>query len=140
LTRADLAINVHHCPRSAVKTDPLLETIDPADLPRDRQQRLYTDIAAILDKAIDERSPRHRPPGKAGLRAEKGYYRLLYLKGEFENTRNRTAPVDSNGPVADWAHLTVLVRQLKDIPELQAQVKAGIDAAVEALLTGAPGT
>jgi hypothetical protein len=102
----------------------LLERLAQADLTLSQQRRLLALVTDVLKHAIDIRAPKNRPPGKAGLRAEKGYYRLLYLESDFQEQLNSQAPAN------DWEVLSVMLRQLKDIPELQAEISQGIEAAL----------
>jgi hypothetical protein len=60
-----------------------LEKLRQTTLTGEQQQRLFKKIGIILKDAIEDRSPKKRPGGRAGLKAEKGYYRLLYLEGDF---------------------------------------------------------
>jgi hypothetical protein len=70
------------CKRLLLNEDIQLEKRWQAAMVSDRQ-RLLDMIEILFQNAIDARSPKRRPPGKAGLRAEKAYYRLLYLEGAF---------------------------------------------------------
>jgi len=89
-------------------------------------------IEAVFARAIEARAPLNRPPGKAGLKAEKGYYRLLYLEGELsarafsDGIRNRDARW------ASWEKMEKILSQLKDLPELQEEIRSGIAAAMDA--------
>jgi len=89
-------------------------------------------IEAVFARAIESRAPLTRPPGKAGLKAEKGYYRLLYLEGELsarafsDGIRNRDARW------ASWEKMEKILSQLKDLPELQEEIRSGIAAAMDA--------
>ena len=56
------------------------------------QAQLVEGIQALIQDAIEARSPQNRPPGKAGLRAEKGYYRLLYLEDVFRELTRDALP------------------------------------------------
>lgn len=108
----------------------LLESIEQAGLPPATQDRLFTLILAVFKQAIDTRSPKNRPPGKAGLRAEKGYYRLLYLENDFqEKIRNQGEP-HPEAIAYDWDFLPVILRKLKDIPELRQEIRQGIEDAL----------
>jgi hypothetical protein len=109
-------------------------TLSQADVPRDLQARAYTAIGDIFVKAIDARAPAKRPPGKAGLRAEKAYYRLLYLEGE---DRQRVAPAPQAGEAAlhHWHHLESILSQLRDLPELKRQLIADIESALDDILS-----
>lgn len=98
----------------------------------EQQTRLFGMIATTFKNAIDLRAPKNRPAGKAGLRAEKGYYRLLYLEGDFHTKVNPGENTDSDAPAYDWNPMADLLRQIADLPELQAEILAGIeDALVE---------
>lgn len=90
-------------------------------------------VAQLLDNAIDARSPRKRPPGKAGLRAEKGYFRLLYLQDQFATATAFNAQPSSTDAVSAWGPLQAMLDQLADIPELQAELADGIEAALESV-------
>ena len=103
----------------------LLEKLETAGLSSTQQGHLFALITDVFKQAIDVRSPKNRPPGKAGLRAEKGYYRLLYLEGEFQEKVKK----HGDAPAYDWDVMPVLLRQLKDIPDLQAEIMEGIEAA-----------
>ncbi len=110
----------------------LMERLNGVALSPQQEERLHALVMAVFAQAIDARSPKNRPPGKAGLRAEKGYYRLLYLEGEFQQTVR--AQDQSREPVYDWDVIPVILRQLKDLPELQTQIMAGIDDALNAVI------
>ena len=104
-----------------------LEKLRQAALTGEQQQRLFGMIDAILKRAIDARSPKKRPPGKAGLRAEKGYYRLLYLKGDLHEKVNTHEKADPKAPPHNWDHMIDMLRQLTDIPELRSEILTGIE-------------
>ncbi|GAB6904767.1 hypothetical protein DESC_750018 [Desulfosarcina cetonica] len=120
-----------------MKSMDAIEKLSQADLTDDQAQRLFEMIAHVFAQAIDARSPRKRPPGKAGLNAEKGYYRLLYLEDDFQKTVKPQG--ETRSPSAfDWSHLSILLSKLNDLPELKRQLLTEIDAAVEALTTRRP--
>ena len=116
----------------------LIDKLRESALSPEQQQRLYSRIEAIFKRAIDIRAPRNRPPGKAGLRAEKGYYRLLYLEGDFLSMVNAPKNVGEDLTGYDWAHVSVILRQLADLPELQAEMTAGIADALMDVTAGKP--
>ena len=116
------------------KTDQTIqEMLDGSEIPRHLQKRLFDAITHIFAKAIDTCSPANRPPGKAGLRAEKGYYRLLYLEGEYQQ---HVAPNPQAGTAApfNWHRLTEILKQLRDLPELQQQLTIDIESALRDIL------
>ena len=98
---------------------------------RKQQKRLYALIEANFKSAIQSRSPRQRPPGKAGLRAEKGYYRLLYLEEEFRARVNRHDSADSESPTYHWNDMTEIMHQLEDLPELRSEILDGVESALD---------
>jgi len=108
-----------------------LEKLRQAALTREQQQLLFGMIDAILKRAIDARSPKKRPPGKAGLRAEKGYYRLLYLEGDFHEKVNTHEKADPKAPPHNWDHMIDMLQQLTDIPELRSEILTGIEFALD---------
>ena len=111
---------------------PLLEKLRQADLNHLQRQRLSGIVAEALNQAIAARTPQKRPPGRAGLRAEKGYYRLLYLEDRFKHT----AAIDEDGSQAEharWVPLAETIGQMKDLPELQTEILSAVDAALEAI-------
>ena len=118
---------------------PSLEKLRQAALTAEQQTRLFGMIATTFKNAIDLRAPKNRPAGKAGLRAEKGYYRLLYLEGDFHTKVNPGENADSDAPTYDWDPMVVLLRQLADLPELQAEILAGIEAALAEVISQMPG-
>jgi hypothetical protein len=122
-----------------VKDMHLLERLEQAALSPPQERRLYTLIAAVFKQAIDSRSPKNRPPGKAGLRAEKGYYRLLYLEGDFQEKVNSQGRDQSGAAADDRDFIPVILRRLKDIPELQSEIMAGIEAALQEVTDRAAG-
>lgn len=116
--------------------DPLtLGKLPLAALSHTQQRHLFTKIDAIFGSAIYARSPQKRPPGKAGLRAEKGYYRLLYLENDLHEKVDSPARTDPGVPSYDWDHLNVIMRQLADIPELQSEILNRIKSALEEIAT-----
>lgn len=117
----------------------LEERLEQATLSPTQQNRLVSLIAAVFKRAIDARSPKNRPPGKAGLRAEKGYYRLLYLEGDFREKVYPHGDRHIESAAYDWDRIPVILRQLKDIPELQSEIRDGIEAALTEVADGEPG-
>ena len=116
----------------------LAERLEQAALSPTQQKRLYTRIAAVFKQAIDTRSPKNRPPGKAGLRAEKGYYRLLYLEGAFQEKVNPHGDTQPDETAHTWGFIPVILTQLKDLPELQSEIMAGIEAALMQVMNEGP--
>ena len=110
---------------------PTLEKLRQAALTPEQQTRLFGMIAATFKTAIDARSPKNRPPGKAGLRAEKGYYRLLYLEGSLHEKVNTHQPADPDSLAYDWDAMIDIMRQLADIPELRSEILAGVETALD---------
>jgi hypothetical protein len=109
---------------------PLLEILQQADLSDLQRQRLSGIVAEAFKQAIADRTPQNRPPGKAGLRAEKGYYRLLYLEDRLMHT---TAAADAAGPPADrvlWEPLSETIGQMKDLPDLQTEILSAVHTAL----------
>lgn len=104
-----------------------------------QRQQLAEKISAVFTIAIDARSPKKRPPGKAGLRAEKGYYRLLYLEGDFKEKAIYPEQADRDTPAGGWEHLTEILRQMDDLPELRSEILAGIASAVDEIVSQSPG-
>lgn len=117
----------------------LLEELEQAELTRQQQHQLFNLVLDVFKRAVDARSPKHRPPGKAGLRAEKGYYRMLYLEGDFQEKVKHQGNAHPEETVFDWDFLPVILRQLKDLPELQEEITAGIEAALLAVTTPGDG-
>ena len=111
----------------------VLETLGRTEMTGDQQQRLFDAIGAIFDRAIDIRSPGKRPAGKAGLRAEKGYYRLLYLESDY---RKRVAADSDAGEAEhyDWQPLIEILGRLKDLPELRQELVTAIESALADIL------
>jgi hypothetical protein len=116
----------------------LLENLEQAQLPPAEQDRLFTLVLAVFKQAIDVRSPKKRPPGKAGLRAEKGYYRLLYLENDFQEKVNNQAAPDPEAIADDWDFIPVILRKLQDIPELQQEIREGIEDALTKVIGTRP--
>jgi hypothetical protein len=96
----------------------------------EQRERLFSRIGQVFKLAIDARTPAKRPPGKAGLRAEKGYYRLLYLEDDFLRKVNRCETAAADDPAFDWRQMNAILGQLADIPELQTEIMAGIESAL----------
>ncbi len=115
-----------------MRDHPLLEKLRQADLNDVQRQRLLGIVAEALKQAIADRAPRKRPPGKAGLRAEKGYYRLLYLEDRFKQM-TAAEDVGTQADRAHWEPLTEAIGQMKDLPELQTEILAAVDTAFEAI-------
>ncbi|WP_372678711.1 hypothetical protein [Desulfosarcina sp.] len=111
-----------------------LEKLRDVVLTPEQHARLFGMIAAAFKIALDARSPKNRPPGKAGLRAEKGYYRLLYLEGGLHDKVNAPEKADSDAPSYDWEAMIRIMRQLRDIPELRSEIMAGVEAALNDVL------
>ena len=100
------------------------------------RQQLLEAVGAVFQRAIEARAPRNRPPGKAGLRAEKGYYRMLYLEEEYSA---RAFSGENRGPKAlplAWEQMAAILRQLEDIPELHEEIEAGIVSALDTVQEG----
>ncbi len=117
--------------RNALNDRRPLETLQSLSLTGDQHRRLFESIDALLQDATTARAPRNRPPGRAGLRAEKGYYRLLYLMDEFRRKVGRRPSADADATPYDWASMTAIIDQLADIPELRAEILDGIAATLE---------
>jgi hypothetical protein len=113
-----------------VNNHPILEKLMQTALTPEQHTRLFGMIAATFKSAIESRSPKNRPPGKAGLRAEKGYYRLLYLEGSFRETVTPHQHTNPEPPACDWNPMIGIVRQLTDIPELRSEILEGIETAL----------
>ena len=116
----------------------LLEKLEQADLTLNQQNLLFSLMREVFQQAIDARSPKNRPPGKGGLRAEKGYYRLLYPEGELQQKVKADVADPSKSSCYEWDFLLVMIRMLKDIPELQDEIRQGIEAAIETALKSGP--
>ncbi|BBO83717.1 hypothetical protein DSCO28_42830 [Desulfosarcina ovata subsp. sediminis] len=114
-----------------------LKRLYQADLNPDQQERLFESMAKTFARAIENRAPKNRPPGKAGLKAEKGYYRLLYLEGEL---LDKVRPAEGMSPASTyhWDHLESIVGQMKDLPELQTEILAALESALDAVLHPSP--
>lgn len=115
-----------------------LEKLRHTALRGKQRQQLAEKISAIFTRAIDARSPKKRPPGKAGLRAEKGYYRLLYLEGDVKENAIYPEQTDHDTPTDGWEHLTEIFRQMDDLPELRSEILAGIASAVDQIVGQQP--
>jgi hypothetical protein len=113
---------------------PTLEKLRQAALTPEQHAHLFGKIAATFKTAIDARAPKNRPPGKAGLRAEKGYYRLLYLEEHFHDKVNHHEKTDPETLSYDWEAMIEIIRQLTDIPELRAEILAGVETALNDVL------
>jgi hypothetical protein len=114
---------------------PTFEKLRQAALSPEQQARLFGLITAIFNGAIDARSPKNRPPGKAGLRAEKGYYRLLYLEGDLHEKVNTHETSNPDAPSYNWGPLIDIMRQLTDIPELRSEILAGVESALDEIIS-----
>ena len=110
---------------------PTLEKLRQVALTPEQQTHLFGMIAATFKTAIDARSPKNRPPGKAGLRAEKGYYRLLYLEASLHENVNTHQPADPLALAYNWGSMIDIMRQLADIPELRSEILAGVQTALD---------
>jgi hypothetical protein len=110
-----------------VTENPFFEKLRRSALTGKQQQQLVKKIGAVFQDAIDARSPKKRPGGKAGLRAEKGYYRMLYLETAFRETPPLPEPEVPDDP---WVRLEEIVRQLADLPELRSELLAGAESAL----------
>lgn len=108
---------------------PTIEELRQVALLPEQQTRLFGMIAATFKTAIDARSPKKRPPGKAGLRAEKGYYRLLYLEASLHENVNTHQPADPVALDYNWGSMIDILQQLADIPELRSEILAGVQTA-----------
>ena len=111
-----------------------LEKLRQTALTPEQHAHLFGMIAANFKTAIDARAPKNRPPGKAGLRAEKGYYRLLYLEERFHNKVNHHEKADPESLSYDWEAMIDIIRQLTDIPELRVEILAGVETALNNVL------
>jgi hypothetical protein len=105
----------------------------PAAMTAEQRERLFGRIGQVFKDAIDARAPGKRPPGKAGLRAEKGYYRLLYLEDDFRRKADRHETAAADEPPCDWRYMNDILRQLTDIPELRSEIMAGVESALDEL-------
>jgi hypothetical protein len=113
---------------------PTFEILRRAALTPEQHRQLFELIAGTFKSAIHARSPKNRPPGKAGLKAEKGYYRLLYLEGNLHERVNHHEQTDPEAPSCDWEAMIDIMRQLADIPELRAEILTGIETALDEVL------
>ena len=110
-----------------------LEKLWQAAMASDSRQLLDM-IETLFQDAIDACSPTKRPPGKAGLRAEKGYYRLLYLVGIFHDTITPRETAGVEPAPMSWQQMLVIVSQLKDLPELRTELLEGIESALQRIV------
>ncbi len=94
-------------------------------------KHLMEQVKAVFEQAVEARAPRNRPPGKAGLIAEKGYYRLLYLEGEFSTQAFTHRGEEPQALPLPWETMAAIIMQMKDIPELQKEISTGIAAALD---------
>lgn len=117
----------------------LVEKLEQAALSPAQQDRLFSLIVALFERAIDARSPKNRPPGRAGLKAEKGYYRLLYLENDFQAKVKHQDSAPDREPRYNWDFTAVVLKQLADIPELRQEIIAGIEAAISTVTDGESG-
>lgn len=115
-----------------------LEKLRQTTLTGEQQQQLFKKIGILLKNAIEDRAPRNRPAGKAGLRAEKGYYRLLYLEGDFSEKATFHEQADHDALSAGWDQLAVILGQLTDLPEIRSEIQAGIASAVDEIVSHPP--
>lgn len=120
--------------RITLNDRPVSEKLLQAALTPEQQARLFGLIAATFKNAIDVRAPKNRPPGKAGLRAEKGYYRLLYLEGDLHDKVAPPAEANPGSPSYNWDAMMDILQQLRDIPELRSEILAGIEIALDEIL------
>ncbi len=109
----------------------VVETLAHAALDERQQSWLFKRIKDLFSDAIDARSPKNRPPGKAGLRSEKGYFRLLYLEGEFQDAI--LSHGNDGSRTYDWQRISEIFGQLKDLPEVRSELSLGIEAALHEL-------
>jgi hypothetical protein len=122
-----------------VTENPFFEKLRRSALTGKQQQQLVKKIGTVFQDAIDARSPKKRPGGKAGLRAEKGYYRMLYLEAAFNEMPVPPEPADPDAPDAPWVRLEEIVRQLADLPELRSELLAGAESALLEIVSRPPG-
>ena len=106
-----------------------LENLWQTALASDRRHMLDM-IATLFQNAIDARAPKRRPPGKAGLRAEKSYYRLLYLESVLQDTIVHREVMSKTPVPSGWQQMREILDQLKDIPELRLEILEGIESAL----------
>ena len=116
----------------ALNQDLDLETLWQTTLAQGHRQPLLETIAAIFKSAIEARAPKMRPPGKAGLRAEKGYYRLLYLEADLHQKVKTRETTDPQAAPLNWDQMDDMLRQLADLPELRSEIMSEIEAALVA--------
>jgi hypothetical protein len=121
-----------------VTDNSFFEKLGQSALTGEQTQQLVKKIGAVFQDAIDARSPKKRPPGKGGLRAEKGYYRMLYLETAFNETSAPPEPKGPDAPDDPWARLAEIVRQLADLPELRAELLAGAESALDQITSQPP--
>jgi hypothetical protein len=107
-----------------------LETLWQKTASLNHRYLLLETIETVFKDAIKARAPKMRPPGKAGLRAEKSYYRLLYLEGEFKSAFSRPPSADSEKTGLPWDQMNTILGQLTDIPELQSEITSAIARAL----------
>lgn len=131
-------IHHHDRLRTTLNDHTCFEKLRRAALTHAQQQRLFSMIEAIFKRAIHARSPKNRPPGKAGLRAEKGYYRLLYLEGELHTKVDYRDQTDRDAPAYDWDHMIVILGRLADIPDLQAEILQRVESALDEMAAWPP--
>ena len=117
---------------------PFFDKLRQIPLTGEQERQLVKKIGAVFQMAIDARSPKKRPPGKAGLRAEKGYYRMLYLETAFDEMPVPPEPKSPDTPTALWARLAETVRQLADLPELRSELLAGVESALAEIVRQSP--
>jgi hypothetical protein len=113
---------------------PTIEKLQQLALTPERHARFFDLIATIFKMAIDARSPKNRPPGKAGLRAEKGYYRLLYLEASLHEKVNTRENAEPDALPYNWDSMIDILRQLTDIPDLRLEIMAGIEGALDEVI------
>lgn len=114
---------------------PKFEKLQQLALTPEQEVHLFGLIAATFKIAIDARSPNNRPPGKAGLRAEKGYYRLLYLEGVLHEKVNPYEDTNPDVPAYRWEFMIDMMRQLTDMPELRSEMIARIERALDKMVS-----
>jgi hypothetical protein len=125
--------NTNHQDRSrpTLNDHPTFEKLRQLALTPEQHAHLFGLIAATFKTAVDGRSPKNRPPGKAGLRAEKGYYRLLYLEGALHEKINADENKNPDAPSYNWDAMIDIMRQLTDTPELRSEIMAGLERALD---------
>ena len=124
--------------RTTLNDHPIFEELQQAALTTEQQARLFRMITTTFKNAIDVRAPKNRPPGKSGLRAEKGYYRLLYLEGDLHEKVDARTKTNPDTPPYNWDSLMDILHQLRDIPELRSEILAGIKIALDEILPRPP--